>query len=100
MGIRISHGGPSARSGLTIEILGQHLAHTLTGSEWREVSDLFDGSFADIVSIPPREADRIGDLLHKAARHGLMPANWGDLAIEIGNAAHRAARAGQNWEWN
>ncbi|WP_436851089.1 DUF7739 domain-containing protein [Streptomyces flaveolus] len=28
-----------------------------------------------------------------------MPADWGSLATEIGDAAHRAARARQNWEW-
>lgn len=99
MGIHISHGVPSTRSALTISNLGQHLAHTLSSSEWRELADLFGGSCADVASIPPREAGRIGDLLHKAARHRLMPADWGHLATEIGDAAHRAARARQNWEW-
>ncbi|MPY47136.1 DUF7739 domain-containing protein [Streptomyces acidicola] len=99
MGISISHGAGGSRSGLTISNLGQHLAHTLTASEWREISDLFDGTFADVASIPPHEADRIGELLHKAAGHRLMPTNWGDLATHIGDSANRAARAGQNWEW-
>ncbi|QTD96988.1 hypothetical protein [Streptomyces cyanogenus] len=99
MGISISHGARGPRSALTISNLGQHLANTLNSSEWRELADLFDGSFADVASIPPREASRIGDLLHKAARHRLMPADWGSLAAEIGDAAHRAARARQNWEW-
>lgn len=95
----MSHGAGGNRSGLSISQLGQHLAHVLSASEWREIDDLFGGSFADVASIPPHEAERIGDLLHKAARHRLMPTNWGDLAILIGDAAHRAARAGQNWEW-
>jgi hypothetical protein len=99
MGISISHGARGPRSALTISNLGQHLANTLTGSEWREIARLFDGSFADVASIPPRRASRIGDLLHKASRHRLMPADWGSLATEIGDAAHRAARARQNWEW-
>ncbi len=99
MGISISHGVPSTRSALTIYNLGQHLAHTLTATEWREISDLFDGRFADTAHIPPHEAGRIGDLLHKAARHRAMPTNWGDLAILLGDAARRAARARQNWEW-
>ncbi len=99
MGISISHGARGPRSALTIANLGQHLANTLSSREWREIADLFDGTFDDIASIPPREAGRIGDLLHKAARHRLMPADWGSLAIEIGDAAHRAARARQNWEW-
>jgi hypothetical protein len=100
MGISISHGVPSTRSALTIANLGQHLAHALTGSEWRQISYLFDGRFADVVSIPPREASRIGDLLHKAAGHRTMEPGWGDLATLLGDAAERAARARQNWEWS
>jgi hypothetical protein len=99
MGISISHGAKGPRSALTISNLGQHLANTLKSSEWREIDDLFGGRFDDIASIPPHEAGRIGDLLHKAARHRLMDPEWGSLAVEIGDAAHRAARARQNWEW-
>ncbi|MFL4904834.1 hypothetical protein ACJ6WF_17005 [Streptomyces sp. MMS24-I2-30] len=90
---------PSTRSALTISNLGRHLAHTLTSREWREVAHLFDGTFADTASIPPNEANRIGDLLHNAANHRLMPSDWGSLAAEIGTAAYAAARTGQNWEW-
>lgn len=101
MGISISHGGPARPpSATTIGNLGQQLAHVLSSREWREIADLFDGRLADVASIPPGEAGRIGDLLHKAARTRLMPADWGSLAIEIGDAAHRAACAGQNWEWS
>jgi hypothetical protein len=99
MGISISHGVPSTRSALTISNLGQHLAHALTSSEWREIDDLFGGRFSDVASIPPHEASRIGDLLHKAANSRAMEPGWGELAILIGDAAKRAARAGQNWEW-
>ena len=99
MGISISHGAKAPRSALTIANLGQQLAHVLPASQWREISDLFDGAFADTASIPPREAGRIGDILHTAARHRLMPADWGQLATDIGDAAQRAARARQNWEW-
>jgi hypothetical protein len=100
MAIRISHGVRGTRSALTIANLGQHLAHTLSGSEWREISPLFDGRFADIAVIPPREAARIGDLLEKAAGQRAMNVEWGELAAELADAAHRAARAGQNWEWS
>jgi hypothetical protein len=100
MGISISHGVPSTRSALTIANLGQHLAHALSGSEWREIGYLFDGRFADVASIPPREASRIGDLLHKAAGHRAMESDWGSLAKEIGDAANRAAASGQNWTWS
>ncbi|MFE4671098.1 hypothetical protein [Streptomyces sp. NPDC056723] len=100
MGISISHGVGGTRSGLTISNLGQHLAHVLTASEWREIGDLFDGRFADVASIPPREASRIGDLLHDAAGHRLMDPAWGNLARELGDAANRAAASGQNWTWS
>lgn len=99
MGISISHGARGPRSALTISNLGQQLAHTLSSREWSEISDLFGGRFDDIANIPPRDAGRIADLLHKAAKHRLMDPEWGSLAVEIGDAAQRAARAGQYWEW-
>ncbi|MFJ9633779.1 hypothetical protein ACIRU8_39405 [Streptomyces sp. NPDC101175] len=100
MGISISHGGPSACSATAIANLGQHLAHALTGSEWGELSGLFGGGFSDIASIPPARAGRIGELLHKAARHRLMSGEWGRLANLIGDAAQSASRAGRNWTWS
>jgi hypothetical protein len=100
MGISISHGVPSTRSATTIANLGQHLAHVLTGSEWREVGHLFDGRLYTPIHTPPAQAGRIGELLHKAARHRAMETGWGDLAILLGDAAKRAARAGQSWEWS
>lgn len=99
MGISISHGVPSTRSATTIGNLGQHLAHALTGSEWRELAHLFDGHLYTPVYTPPTEAGRIGDLLHKAANSRAMNAEWGELATLLGDSANRAARAGQNWEW-
>lgn len=100
MGISISHGVPSTRSALTISNLGKHLAHVLTGSEWREISHLFDGRLYTPVSTPPAQARRVGDLLHKAGGHRVMEAGWGELAILLGDAAKRAAHAGQNWVWD
>lgn len=99
MGVYISHGVPSSRSALTIANLGQQLAHTLTSREWREISDLFDGRLTVPVNVPAHEAGRVGDLLHKAASSRLMDPEWHQLATLIGDAAHRAARAGQTWEW-
>ncbi|MFE9736114.1 hypothetical protein ACFYO9_37310 [Streptomyces sp. NPDC005863] len=99
MGISIS-GVSRTRSALTLSNLGNQLAHVLTASEWREISYLFGGRFADIASIPPREASRIGDLLHQAAAHRLMGAEWGTLAREIGDAARRAGHGGQQWTWS
>lgn len=100
MGFSISHGAKGPQSATTIGNLGQQLAHALSAREWREIADLFDARFADVASIPPREAARIGDLLHKAARHRLMGAEWADLAVEIGDSAQRAARVGENWQWS
>ena len=99
MGISISHGVPSTRSALTISNLGQHLAHTLTGSEWREVAYLFDGRLCVPVTTPPAQAGRIAWILQKAAFHRAMDREWGELATLLAASARRAAAAGQNWEW-
>ncbi|MYR84074.1 hypothetical protein GTY41_03725 [Streptomyces sp. SID685] len=99
MGISITGMSSAPPSATAIGNLGKHLAHTLSSSEWREIADLFDGTFADVASIPPRDAARIGDLLHKAAGHRLMPGEWRTLAAEMGTAAQQTARAGRNWEW-
>lgn len=100
MGISISHGVPSTRSALTISNLGTHLAHALTSTEWREISHLFDGHVRTPVYTPASEAGRVGELLHKAARHRAMETGWGELATLLGDAAKRAALAGQTWEWS
>ncbi len=99
MGISISHGVPSTRSALTISNLGQHLAHTLTGSEWREVAYLFDGRLTVPVTTPAAQAGRVGALLSKAAGHRAMDREWAQLANLLAESARRAAAAGQNWEW-
>ena len=99
MGISISHGVPSTRSALTIANLGQRLAHTLTGSEWREIAHLFDGRLTVPVTTPPTQAARISTLLMKAAGHRAMDPEWGQLATLLATSASRAAAVGQNWEW-
>lgn len=100
MGISISHGVQNTRSATTIANLGKHLAHALTSSDWREVSPLFDGSVRTPLTVRPADAGRIGDILNSAAARRAMDPEWGELASEFGNAAARAARAGQNWEWD
>lgn len=99
MGISISHGAPGPKSATTIGNLGQHLAHALTGSEWRQISHLFDGHLRAPIHTPPAEAGAIGNLLHKAANSPAMEPGWGELATLLGDAANRAARTGQTWEW-
>jgi hypothetical protein len=99
MGISISHGVPSTRSALTISNLGQHLAHALTGSDWREIAHLFDGHLRAPVYTPPAEAGRIGELLAKAANHRAMDPEWAQLATLLAASAKRAAAAREAWEW-
>lgn len=100
MGISISHGVPSTRSALTIENLGKHLAHVLTGSEWREVASLFGGPLYTPIHTPPAQAGRVATLLTKAARSRAMDAEWAQLAQLLAGAADRAARAGEQWVWD
>ncbi|WP_030757318.1 hypothetical protein [Streptomyces sp. NRRL F-5135] len=100
MGISISHGMPSTRSATTIANLGQHLAHALTSSEWREIAYLFDARRLDVpVSTPPAKAARVSSLLTKAATHRSMDPDWAQLATLLADSAQRAARAGETWEW-
>ena len=100
MGISISHGVRNTRSATTIANLGTHLAHALGGSEWREISYLFDGRLCAPESIPPHQAGRIAAILHKAANSRAMEPGWGALAAEFANAANSACRAGEHWEWS
>ncbi|MGW5636449.1 DUF7739 domain-containing protein [Streptomyces sp. NPDC003832] len=99
MGISISHGVPSTRSATTLANLGNHLAHTLSGSEWREVAHLFDGHLYTPVHTPPGQAGRIATLLHKAANSRAMDREWSQLANLLAGSAQRAAEAGETWSW-
>lgn len=99
MGIYISHGVPSSRSATTIANLGKHLAHTLTGSEWREISYLFDGRLYTPVYSPPAQAGRVAALLYKAAASRAMDCQWAQLATLLAGSARRAHAANQTWEW-
>lgn len=104
MGWNISHGtnqyGQVRRSYTSMSNLAQHLAHVLSAREWASISYLFNRGSGDPFNVPTAEASRVGNLLHKAAKHRSMNSEWGQLATELGDAAHRAARAGQNWEWS
>jgi hypothetical protein len=99
MGICISHSTGQSRSALTISNLGEQLAHVLPARDWRQISHLFGGRFADVASIPPRQAGQIAAILRQAARHRLMPTDWADLATVFADAAARAAEARQSWTW-
>ncbi|MBZ6102725.1 hypothetical protein [Streptomyces olivaceus] len=100
MGVSISHGVPSTRSATTIANLGQHLAHALTSSEWREVAYLFDGKLYTPVHTPPQQAGRVAALLAKAANSRAMDREWAQLATLLAASARRAHTANETWEWN
>ncbi|MEV8398840.1 DUF7739 domain-containing protein [Streptomyces niveus] len=100
MGIVISHADGASRSALTIENLGKHLAHALPARDWRQIRDLFDGTFDDTASIPPKKAGQIAAILRTASNSRRMPGEWDGLARLIADAADRAHRAGQPWRWS
>lgn len=100
MGIHVSHSDGKTRSALTISNLGQQLAHALPARDWRTIRHLFDGRFADIAHIPPREAGKIATVLHKAASDRHMPTNWAYLARAFADAAQNAADAREPWVWS
>lgn len=104
MGINVSHGsnpwGEERRSALTIENLGHQLAHVLPARDWNQVRHLFDGHFCGELAIDPATAGRIADILRAAAEHHLMPREWAREADKFANAARRASRAGETWNWS
>lgn len=114
MGWTISHGtttrsGTLYRSASAMSDVARHVSHILSGAEWREVQGLFQraNSGTGPFTIPPREADRIAVLLHKAANDRRMPKrdSEDDLCCaawvhELADAAQHAARTGQPWTWN
>ena len=104
MGWNVSHGtnqyGEVRRSYTTMSNLAQHLAHALPARDWASISYLFNRGSGDPFTVPAAEAGRVGNVLHKAAKHRAMNPEWGQLATELGEAAQRAARAGQTWKWS
>jgi hypothetical protein len=101
MAILISHTPDGdTRSALTLTNLGKHLAHVLTAAEWAELVHLFGPALNPPHALTPTTARRIGNLLHQAAGHRLMPHDWGTLAQTLGDAAERAARTGEQWTWS
>lgn len=100
MGIVISHADGASRSATSIGNLGQRLADVLPARDWRQISHLFDGRFADIQQIPPARAKQIAGILRTAANHRRMPADWAELARLIADAANSASRAGEPWTWS
>ncbi|MGW2920399.1 DUF7739 domain-containing protein [Streptomyces angustmyceticus] len=103
MGWTISHGteangliSPSYRS---ISVLGQHLAYVLPARDWRSMAPAFGNRSGDPFTVPAAKAAHIAGLLRVAAGHRLMPHDRAQLARQLADAADRAAKARQPWEW-
>lgn len=104
MGWNISHGtdqyGQMSRSYTQMSNLGQQIANALTWRDRRKVRHLFDRRSGDPFTVPPAEARRIAQILRTAAQHRRMPADWASDTNLLADTAHRAAAAGQAWEWS
>ena len=104
MGINVSHGanayGEERRPATTIANLGQQLCNVLPGRDWAKVAHLFDGHVRTPVTVQPRQAREIANILRHAANHRLMPRGWARDAAAFANAAGRAADAREPWTWN
>lgn len=104
MPVTISHGsnqyGEESLSANAIANLGTHLAHVLTGSDWRGIAFLFGGNHRDCVIVSHRKAGKIAAILGRAAQHRLMPPDSAKDARALSTAAQRAASARQPWEWS
>lgn len=103
MGWNISHGprpyGQMHRSYTQMSNLGEQIARALPDRDWRKIKHLFNRSSGDPFTVPAAEAGRIAQILRTAAQHRRMPADWASDTNLLADTAHRAARAGQNWEW-
>lgn len=104
MGINVSHGsnsnGEERRSCLSVNQLGEQLAHVLPAGDWNLLAPLFGPGFRDPVTVPPTKARKLAKILSRAAGHRLMPKEWADEARLFAAAAGRAADAGQGWKWD
>ena len=103
MGWNISHGtdqnGQMRRSYTSMGELGEQIAHALSWRDWRKIRHLFNPRSGDPFTIPAAEAGNIATVLRKAASHPRMPADWASDTNLLADTAHRAATAGQAWEW-
>jgi hypothetical protein len=100
MGWTISHGTYLAPSATAIHELARHAASALSGREWRQLTPLINRRDGDPFTIPAAEAGRFAVLLRKTANHRRMPTDSAAVARQLAEAADRAARAGQPWEWS
>lgn len=103
MGRNISHGsnqnGEERLSCLSIDQLGEQLAHVLPGHDWAKIRHLFAGK-QDIVKVASAAAQGYAAILRAAATSQRMPANWAGEAHLVADAADRAAQAGEPWMWS
>src|SRR3954465_7120478 len=104
MGWNVSHGtdrnGEFRRSYTTMGNLAQQLPPVLSARDWSSIAYLFNHRDANPFTVPAAEAGRVATVLHRAADHRLMPADWGQDARLLAAAAARAARAREPWHWS
>lgn len=103
MAWNISHGTDRNNEVLTsyshMGSLCEHLTHVLSSREWRVLKPAFGTRSGDPFRISPKDAGRMATVLHAAATHHLMPAEFARTARDLADAANRAANARQPWEW-
>lgn len=99
MGWNISHGGTKygySYSGMAE--LAQRCSGILTRQDWAHVSAVMGRRSGDPFKVQPKQAAKAGGALLLAANH--LPADWAQMARQIGQSALRAAQAKQPWEWS
>lgn len=95
----ISHGGTKlGYSYSDITELYQWLGAILRPADMQTVRPVFARRSGDPFKVKPKEAEQVGNALLLAAAY--LPAEWAQMARQIGDSALRAARAGQKWEWS
>ncbi|WP_262062633.1 hypothetical protein [Streptomyces sp. STR69] len=103
MGWNISHGtnpnGEVRRSYTSVDNLAKQLAHVLPAADWRSIAYVFNRPSGDPFTVLPHEADRIANILMRAAHAPLTPRNWQGEAEAFAMAAATAADADEPWIW-
>ena len=94
-----AEGGQFRRSYGSMDNLARQLAHVLSAADWRSVRYLFDRPSGEPFTVPPGDAGRAAEVLHRASAHRLMPDDWSAAVHELAETADRAAGAGEPWAW-
>ncbi|MFD3568462.1 hypothetical protein [Streptomyces sp. NPDC058667] len=100
MGWSISHGG--TRHGYSYNSVAELLDLIKEHASWRQrlkLKLIIDRRSGDPFSVPPAEAQAVGDIFLDVADR--LPAEWSRMARQIGHSALRAASSGNEpWVWS